>query len=89
MVLFRRVREDPYAALRRRMIRETEIALAVGFQFPERVQRIPVVEVRHGTFTPTFATQFWQKVLELDGTAMEALRQLPTIEDPVTDLVEL
>lgn len=89
MVLFRRFKEDPYEVLRKRMIRETEIALAVGFQFPNRTRRIPVVEVGHGTFTPAFATQFWQEALELDEAAMEALRQLPTIEDPVTDLVEL
>ena len=89
MVLFRRVKEDPYAALRKRMIRETEVALAVGFQFPERVQRIPVVEVGHGTFTATFATEFWKEALDLDEAAMEALQRLPTIEDPATDLVEL
>ena len=89
MVLFRRFKEDPYVALRKRMIRETEVALAVGFQFPERARRIPVVEVGRGTFTPAFATEFWQEVLELDEAAMEALRQLPTMEDPVVDLVEL
>ena len=89
MVLFRRAKVDPYVALRQRMIRETEIALAVGFQFPERVQRIPTVEVGCGTFTPEFATKFWQDVLELDEATMEALRQLPTNDEPVVDLIEL
>ncbi len=63
-----RFRTDPYGALRKRMIQETEVALAVGLLHPSRVPRIPTVEVGHGTFHPDFAAEFWQEALGLDSS---------------------
>ena len=78
MVRLRRRKTDAYAALRKRMIRETELALTIGFRFPNRVPRIPTVEVGHGTFHSTFAAQFWEGVLELDEDAIEAMQRAST-----------
>ena len=76
MVRIRRFKPDAFSLLRKRMIRETELALAIGFRFPNRAPRIPVVEVGHGTFQPHFAEQFWQEALELDEGTIEAMQQV-------------
>ncbi|MBU0718435.1 MAG: hypothetical protein KJ749_09320 [Planctomycetes bacterium] len=57
------------------MIRETEIALLVGFVYPDRARRIPTVEVGHGTFHPSFATRFWQETLELSDDEIDLLER--------------
>ena len=72
---FRRLKEDVFVALRRRMIRETEIALLVGFVYPDRARRIPTVEVGHDTFEPSFATQFWREALELNDDEVDMLER--------------
>ena len=43
-----------------------ELALTIGLQFPERMPRIPTVEVGKGEFHPAFATQYWRGVLGMD-----------------------
>jgi hypothetical protein len=67
-MLFRRVKEEAYAALRKKIIRETETALLYGVLFPERVPRIPVVEVGTARFHPEFARQWWDQVLSEPGS---------------------
>ena len=67
-----RYRWDVYAALRKRIIHETELALALGLQFPERMPRIPTVEVGNGEFHPAFAAQYWQEVLGMDEAEFAA-----------------
>lgn len=62
----RRFRLEPYEVLRRRMIAETEVALLYGLRFPERMPRIPSMEVGVGSFHPDFAARFWSNALGLD-----------------------
>jgi hypothetical protein len=57
---------DVYGALRRRLIRETELALAIGMRFPDRTPRILTVEVGKEGFNPEFAAKYWQEVLDID-----------------------
>lgn len=54
-------KQDAYEVLRRRMRRETEVALLYGLRFPERVPRIPTVEVGKGTFPREFSSSFWSE----------------------------
>jgi hypothetical protein len=70
----RRHEYDPLAALRRRLIKETEIALLYGLRFPDRHARIPTVEVGHGEFDPAFAAQWWADAIGLDGETMAACK---------------
>jgi len=63
---FWRKRTESYEDMRRRMIHETEIALLYGMRFPDRMIRIPTIEVGRGEFHPEFAAQFWNHVLD-DG----------------------
>ncbi len=58
--------EDSYAKMRRRMLDETELALYIGLRFPERMRRIPIMEVGTARFRPSFAAAFWGDVLDLD-----------------------
>ncbi len=59
---------DRFQALRKRIIRETEVALLIGLTHPERMQRIPIMEIGTGQFDPTFAARFWESVLDIDST---------------------
>ncbi len=68
----RRFEYDPLEALRRRLIKETEIALMYGLRFPERMTRIPTVEVGHGCFDPAFAAHWWAQTLGLEEAARPA-----------------
>lgn len=52
-------------AMRRRMIEETELALYVGLQMPQRSVRIPTIQCGCGEFDADFAARFWQEVLSL------------------------
>ncbi len=61
-----RFRWDVYARLRKRIIHETELALAIGLRFPERMPRIPTIEVGMGKFNPEFAARYWEEVLGVD-----------------------
>ena len=61
-----RFRIDSFEALRRRMIAETELALLYGLRFPERIPRIPTIEVGVGSFQPDFAAQYWSEALGID-----------------------
>ena len=61
-----RFKPDVYLALRRRLIRETEVSLAIGIAFPEQSSRIPIIEAGRGVFRPDFAADFWQDALDLD-----------------------
>ena len=77
-MLFRRFRKDAYAAMRKRLIRETEAALHYGLTFPERSPRIPTVRVGCGTFRADYARDWWQSTLDIDLDRYEAgVRQLP------------
>ena len=71
----RRHEYDPLAALQKRLIQETEIALLYGLRFPKRHARIPTVEVGHSRFNPTFAAQWWADALGLDEAALATLER--------------
>ncbi len=75
MIPPRRAR-SAYGALQGRMIEETELALLYGLRFPDRMPRIPTMEVGTGRFHPVFAANFWQEALELDEDEYEALDRL-------------
>ena len=61
-----RFRHDPLDLLRRRLVRETEAALLYGLRFPDRVERIPTVEVGRSRFDPAFAARWWTETLGTD-----------------------
>ncbi len=63
---FSRFNVDPLTTFRRRLIAETELALLVGWAFPERIRRIPIMEVHAGRFHPQFAIRFWEQALDMD-----------------------
>ncbi|UCC30588.1 MAG: hypothetical protein JSU86_20630 [Phycisphaerales bacterium] len=71
----RRFRVDSFDALRKRMIAETELALLVGLRFPDRMPRIPTMEVGSGRFHPDFATRYWSQTLEVDMAELAALEE--------------
>ena len=56
----RRYKLDSYDLLRKRMLAETELAILIGLQFPERAVRIPTVEAGTDRFDPEFSARFWQ-----------------------------
>ncbi len=62
---FCRLRQQTYDVLRRRMIRETEVALLHLLRGGDEALRIPTVEAGKGVFHPTFATQHWSERLGL------------------------
>ena len=64
MIRIRHPDELAFDRTRKRMIRETEIALAVALRHPERIVRIPTVEVGCGDFHPSYAAEFWAQILE-------------------------
>ncbi len=66
MVSLRRPTRKVHAAMRSRLIQETELALTMGILFPETVRRIPTVEAGKGVFKPAYAMRFWQEALQLD-----------------------
>ena len=61
------------AALRERMIAETELGLLIGLKFPQRLPRIPTVEAGTGTFSREFAAGFWSEALGLDIEELAAI----------------
>lgn len=56
---------EAYGVFRRRLIRETQVALLYGLRFPNRHPRIPTIEVGTARFDPEFAIQFWRDALGL------------------------
>lgn len=68
-----RFQVDKFGVLRKRMIAETEIALLFGLRFPERLPRIPTMEVGTGQFRREFAAQFWSEALGLEANECAAL----------------
>ncbi len=54
-------KEEPYERMRKCLIRETEVASTYGIRFPDRVPRIPTLEVRKGTFDPVFSDDYWSQ----------------------------
>jgi len=77
-MFFRRLKEDVYARMRKRLVRETEAALLYGLTFPDRVPRIPTLEAGTGTFHPAFAAQWWQSTLDLDPESYQELSRGPS-----------
>ena len=71
MIWFRKRRSSAYEAMRRRMIRETELGILFGLRFPERVPHIPRVEVGKGSFPAYLAMHFWSETLGVDVAALE------------------
>jgi hypothetical protein len=59
------------------MIAETEVALLYGLRFPERMPRIPSIEVGVGSFHPDYAAQFWSGALGLNDHELAALSGRP------------
>ena len=57
---------DPFARLRKKLIRETEVALLYALRFPDRATRIPTIEVGRGAFRRQFADRFWSQTLDLE-----------------------
>ncbi|MCH9001513.1 MAG: hypothetical protein IIC02_02980, partial [Planctomycetes bacterium] len=45
MIRIHKLKDQVYDRIRRRMMRETEIALIVGFMYPDRAIRIPTLEI--------------------------------------------
>ena len=64
-----------YALMRRRMIRETELALLIGLTFPDRAPRIPSIETGKGRFRREFAEHFWREALGLTDSDVSELRR--------------
>lgn len=63
-----------YQELRKRIIRETELALLAGLIDPQPFQRIPFMEVGRGRFEPSYATWFWAAALGLDPAQVQTQR---------------
>ena len=76
-----RFRIDPLAALRKRLIAETELALLIGLRFPARMKRIPMMEAGPGRFHPDFAAGFWREALGIDPETFARTSSLWTEED--------
>lgn len=74
-MLGRRIRHKAYDALRRRMIHETEAALAYALDAPQRFPRIPTVEVGTGSFDERLAQHYWETRLGLTTTARVARKR--------------
>jgi len=54
---------ESWAALRRRMLRETEVFLEEGLRRGDREYVIPAIRVGAGTFPAGLAEAFWSRVL--------------------------
>ena len=74
MIRIHKLKDQVYDRVRRRMIRETEIALAVGFMYPGRVIRIPTVEAGCGEFHADYAGRFWSELLDQDTNPLPVTR---------------
>jgi hypothetical protein len=79
---WRRTITDRFAAIRRRMIFETEIGLLVGLRFPERARRIPTLRVGTGSFDPRYARAFWEETLGDLSEVEQLAKRHDDIYDP-------
>jgi hypothetical protein len=61
-----RNKQDSFDIVRKRMLHETEVALLYGMSFPDRVRRIPRIEVGKGEFSRQFSDAFWREAVGLD-----------------------
>lgn len=73
MIRILKLKDQLYDRVRRRMIRETEIALYIGFLYPDRAIRIPTVEVG-GELHPDYAAQFWSELLDRNANPLPVTR---------------
>lgn len=64
MIRIHKLKDQVYDRIRRRMIRETEIALCVGFMYSDRAIRIPTLQIGCGEFQPGYAARFWSELLD-------------------------
>ncbi len=79
---WRRTITDKFAAIRRRMIAETEIGLLIGLRFPERIRRIPIIESGTGSFDPRFAKAFWEETLGDLSEVQRLAKRNDDLHDP-------
>ncbi|HOB74017.1 MAG TPA: hypothetical protein PKG54_05770 [Phycisphaerae bacterium] len=54
---------EDWAAIRQRMLRETEAFLEEGLRHPDRYRRIPAIPVGSGEFPRGFGDVFWSQML--------------------------
>lgn len=54
---------DAFEVLRKRMIAETSAFITLCLRHPELAVRIPVIPAGSGSFPPSLARSFWQRVL--------------------------
>jgi hypothetical protein len=76
---------NKYGELRKRLIRETELGLLIGLRFPERIPRIPTVQVGKGSFDPVFAQMFWEETLGDMSALARFARRNPHLMSPYED----
>lgn len=74
MILIHKLKDQVYDRIRRRMIRETEIALSVGLMYPDRAIRIPTLEIGRGAFHPDYTARFWSELLDHATTPLPVTR---------------
>ncbi len=74
MIRIHKFKDQVYDRIRRRMIRDTEIALSVGFLYPDRAIRIPTLEVGCGEFHPDYAARFWSELLDQNTNPLPVTR---------------
>lgn len=74
MILIRKLKDQLHDRIRRRMIRDTEIALWFGFMYPDRAIRIPTLEVGCGAFHPDYAARFWSDLLDPNANSLPVTR---------------
>ena len=84
---FGRLSFDSFAAVRRRMIRETEEALLAALVSKERVPPIPMMEVGYGKFRPEFAEMYWKHTLGLTDEQWAAYQRRPGDDSQIARLL--
>lgn len=72
---------DPSASFRRRLLAETEISLHIGLRFPDRISRIPTLEVGSDRFHPDFSARFWEETLGTELNELTPECQRPPLHD--------
>ncbi len=74
MIRILKLKDQVYDRVRRRMIRETELALFVGFMYPDRAIRIPTLQTGCGEFHPDYAARFWSALLDQNTNPLPVTR---------------
>ena len=75
-MFLRRRQHESYDQMRKRLVHETEVALLYGLRFPQRMPRIPTMEVSQGRFEPGFAQRSWELALDLRDSEEFAWKRL-------------